>query len=1508
MRLQRQLNNNDDHSRRRSARVAALDQKPMYDDTADDLGSDEADEDAARRLDREINGLRSRPQRSASRRAAPKSEPKGFSRSSRSSSRRGGGGGRSKGRSRNSNDSDDDDDVSPAQRRSNRATRTSNQAIDRKKYVEDEEDDEDSEDEWERQEKKAALAKAMASGPCAANGFYISPYPEDLDDEVERVLGHRDIDGVEPDPHNPWPTREFHIKWKRYAYIHSSWDTLPTLEQLPGIKRVQNYMKRVDELAYQMECLSPEEQELINVERQMQEELIADHMKIDRVIAEFIEGDETKYLVKWSGLPYSENTWETKETLLNTENGVRGIDDFQGREARLLEPTKTTEQQRKSFLLKGHRALTEQPKYLAGGELRDYQLAGLNWLVYSWSQDNNCILADEMGLGKTIQCVCHLAYLAQTLSIMGPFLVIVPLSTVHNWVKEFAKWAPQCNTVVYVGDTLSRGVCRRYELYTNRRSGRQYRFEIMLTTFEVALKDASFLSKIKWNFMMMDEAHRLKNHESALYVELMSWTFKNKLLVTGTPLQNSIQELWALLHFLEPAKFPDMERFVETHSLDTNEGITSLHSELGPHLLRRVIKDVEKSLPPKNERILRVEMTPLQKQYYKWILNRNFEALNKGARGAGNVSLLNIITELKKTCNHPFLFESAEESYRGRDVDAVERLVATSGKMKILDKLLTRLKATGHRVLIFSQMVRVLDIISEYMRLRGFCHQRLDGSTPAGARHQAMAHFNAEGSPDFAFLLSTRAGGLGINLATADTVIIFDSDWNPQNDLQAMSRAHRIGQKDTVNIYRFVTSGSVEENILERAKQKMVLDHVVIQRMDTSGRMVLDPRSGNQGAKLFGKDELSAILRFGAEKLFKDEEVADAAGEGGAQAAEEDIDDILARAEKVENNTAGSAAGGASDLLNQFSYATIKNEEDDATFWNRLIPKEERLVVEEQEQELLPRQARLRMERGDAYNEQDSPKAKRLTRREGRPAPRDKAIEVGPPLDNCQLRIEEMPRPGGEGEPLVLSRREAVHFAKAVRKFGSASRMDEIAEASLPLVEELDDATRQALYEALVEGCQQATRLLTDAQSHAEETERADSKPEKREPLLDFFGAGIKAADLLNVIGKLKLLASKVEPYRQKPGLYRLDTAAQMPIPKWAAPMGWTPRDDAMLLLGVHIHGLNNWDKIAADETLGLSSKLGFNKDAAADSKLPKPALLESRTMGLLKRMENMAKKPPKIPAPMRPERGVSRTRGMGRLKASTARAKREGSVADSTDVEQRGKGPRRPAKGPLPPGKPNGAAAPRGKGSPGTDPEKLLEEVRMTLKKLRTLQRHKDIPKDQAISKTKKYLQVVGKHIEQVGGRDTPTSKRLWDWVSSFTENPVPGERLALLYNKLRTTSAGSGTISANTSEANEDRPASGSGAGPSHRSGAVIGKRAAVGPRPEGGHKRPRVSEEKHGRDDVGGSKKDYGPREHERYGELDRGRDNRAGPSSHSSRQHPPSSRMADDGMIGRRAPVR
>jgi len=302
-----------------------------------------------------------------------------------------------------------------------------------------------------------------------------------------------------------------------------------------------------------------------------------------------------------------------------------------------------------------------------------------------------------------------------------------------------------------------------------------------------------------------------------------------------------------------PGKFDNWEAFEEQHDQAANKGYTRLHRQLEPYILRRVKKDVEKSLPAKVEQILRVEMTTVQKQYYKWILTKNYVALRKGVKGSVT-SFVNVVMELKKCCNHASLIKPLE----GAASDALSTLIKGSGKLMLLDKLLVRLRETGHRVLIFSQMVMMLDIIAEYLQLRRFAFQRLDGSIKGDMRKQALDHFNAEGSTDFCFLLSTRAGGLGINLATADTVIIFDSDWNPQNDLQAQARAHRIGQKNQVMIYRLVTKKSVEEDIVERAKRKMVLDHLVIQRMDTTGRTVLD--KGSKSGTPFNKVSLDYTI------------------------------------------------------------------------------------------------------------------------------------------------------------------------------------------------------------------------------------------------------------------------------------------------------------------------------------------------------------------------------------------------------------------------------------------------------------------------------------------------------------------------------------------------------------------------------------------------------------------------------------------------------------------------
>ncbi len=299
-----------------------------------------------------------------------------------------------------------------------------------------------------------------------------------------------------------------------------------------------------------------------------------------------------------------------------------------------------------------------------------------------------------------------------------------------------------------------------------------------------------------------------------------------------------------------------------------------LHDLLGPHLLRRLKADVLKSMPSKSELIVRIDMSPIQRKYYKLILTKNYEAL-QSRMGGGHQSLLNIVMQLKKCCNHPYLIQTAQEEapltanlqYEGN------ALVKACGKLELLIKMLTKLKEQGHRVLIFSQMTKMLDILEDFLEFCGYKYERIDGGITGSVRQDAIDRFNAPGAQQFCFLLSTRAGGLGINLATADTVIIYDSDWNPHNDIQAFSRAHRIGQKTKVMIYRFVTRNSVEERIAQVAKKKMMLTHLVV-RPGMGGNAAANVANGDPKKTngTMSKKELDDILRFGTEDLFKDDE------------------------------------------------------------------------------------------------------------------------------------------------------------------------------------------------------------------------------------------------------------------------------------------------------------------------------------------------------------------------------------------------------------------------------------------------------------------------------------------------------------------------------------------------------------------------------------------------------------------------------------------------------------
>ena len=402
------------------------------------------------------------------------------------------------------------------------------------------------------------------------------------------------------------------------------------------------------------------------------------------------------------------------------------------------------------------------------------------------------------GLGKTLQTIALLGYLKHIRKVGGPHLIIAPKSTLENWCKECRKWCPSLTVFKFHGNKDVRD--------EQKKKIQPGKFDIIVTSYEIAYREKSKLKGFNWRYLIIDEAHRIKNEQSLLSKVVRIFNSNHRLLITGTPLQNNLHELWALLNFLLPDVFKSSADFDMWFTMDDSnkEEVTKkLHKVLGPFLLRRLKAEVEHSLPPKKETKLYVSLSPLQRQWYINIITNNIEVINGGRES--RMRMLNILMQLRKCCNHPYLFDGAEP---GPPYTTGEHLIDSSSKLKLLDLLLNRLHQMGSRVLIFSQMTRMLDILEDYMEYRNYQYCRIDGQTAGDDRDIAIESFNAPNSPIFVFLLSTRAGGLGINLATADTVILYDSDWNPQVDLQAQDRAHRIGQTKQVNVYRLVTDVS----------------------------------------------------------------------------------------------------------------------------------------------------------------------------------------------------------------------------------------------------------------------------------------------------------------------------------------------------------------------------------------------------------------------------------------------------------------------------------------------------------------------------------------------------------------------------------------------------------------------------------------------------------------------------------------------------------------------------
>lgn len=431
----------------------------------------------------------------------------------------------------------------------------------------------------------------------------------------------------------------------------------------------------------------------------------------------------------------------------------------------------------------------------------------------------------------------------------------------------------------------------------------------------------------------------------------LKYGFQSRILMTGTPLQNNTQELWTLLNFIEPFNFPSLEEFeMNFGDMKNQTQVSNLQKKISPFMLRRVKEDVAKDIPSKEETLIDVELTSIQKQYYRAIFEHNHAFLSMGVGRAAAPKLMNIQMELRKCCNHPFLLEGVEQREMGQfqeqlmesNTDGFNQksehekhamlnkhgFVMSSGKMVLLDKLLPKLRSEGHKVLIFSQMVRMLDLISDFCDFRGFRYERLDGRVRGNERQKSIDRFNNE-DDSFIFLLSTRAGGVGINLTAADTCIIFDSDWNPQNDVQAQARCHRIGQTRDVRIYRLITSRTFEQEMFDRASRKLGLEQAVLGTFDK------DNDDGKPTLK-----EMEHLLKRGAYALMEGDD-----DEIGREFCEDDIEDILAkrtRTRVVEGAKTASWLNKQGFTKTKFTgesaAATSDVNVDDPMFWQKIMP------------------------------------------------------------------------------------------------------------------------------------------------------------------------------------------------------------------------------------------------------------------------------------------------------------------------------------------------------------------------------------------------------------------------------------------------------------------------------------------------------------------------------------------------------------------------------------------
>jgi SWI/SNF-related matrix-associated actin-dependent regulator 1 of chromatin subfamily A len=514
------------------------------------------------------------------------------------------------------------------------------------------------------------------------------------------------------------------------------------------------------------------------------------------------------------------------------------------------------------------------PSMIAPGlVLKPYQKVGVSWLSLLHSQNLNAILADEMGLGKTIQTIVFLSHLYEQ-GLKGPHLIVVPSSTLDNWVRELNCWSPSLNVITYWGSLGERSDMRRDMLSGDH----QGYYDVILTTYTTCIgrvEDRKFLRKLKLKTLVLDEGHMVKNMSTLKYNHLMKIEAERRLLLTGTPLQNNLLELMSLLSFVMPSVFRPYLQPLQSafrHSRHTAEGsgyyqeqVSRAKEIMCPFILRRLKKEVLHQLPRKVESVEHCALTPEQSELYHKEVELGRKETKNG-RGKELVRSMSVLTQLRKAANHPLLLRShysddiiasmsteilKEREYRDADATLVaedmavmsdfelhnlcvrheslvqyrlsDDLIKESGKFKYLEKKLGDCKEQGRRVLIFSQFIMILDILEAWLQLLGHSYLRLDGKTHMNDRQMLIDQYNS--SDDIlVFLLSTKAGGLGINLTSASMVVLHDIDFNPYNDKQAEDRCHRVGQTREVEVVRLVGRDTVEEEILRCAQQKLKLE------------------------------------------------------------------------------------------------------------------------------------------------------------------------------------------------------------------------------------------------------------------------------------------------------------------------------------------------------------------------------------------------------------------------------------------------------------------------------------------------------------------------------------------------------------------------------------------------------------------------------------------------------------------------------------------------------------